>query len=352
MRHIYIGAVILTVFFMIGACSSESETRDEGSNPDYVSYSGPTMGTIYNITVRGEDTMRLKRATDSLLLAFNEEVSTYIEDATISLFNQTEETFTLRKSSAPHFFRNLVNSYRLHYITDGFFDPTVMPLVNYWGFGYAPRDTSRLGDTTIVDSLMQVVGLDRLIWEEYSDSLWLTKPEPGMQLDFSASAKGDGVDLIAKYLTQNGFSDFMIEIGGEVYAQGENPRGSDWVIGVNRPDPKSARTDFIQKVLISNRGLATSGNYRNFYEANGLTYSHTINPKTGWIERNELLSATVIADDVLTADAWATALMAMGREAAVEALNQTSDITGFLVYTDGEEMQVIEAPNFSETQQN
>ncbi len=349
MEKIYTGLILLVLIFTVGACSSDSKT--EVDSEAYVKYSGQTMGTIYNVTVKGGDTTQLKPGTDSLLLAFNEEVSTYISDATISRFNQSKKSFSLQKSSAPHFFRNLVHSYRLHYVTNGFFDPTVMPLVNYWGFGYAPRDTSQLGDSTVVDSLIQMVGLDRLGWEERSDSLWLTKPDVGMQLDFSASAKGDGVDLVVKFLSQKGYKDFMVEIGGEVYAQGENPRGSDWTIGVNRPDPQSAQTDFIQTVRLSNQGLATSGNYRNFYEANGMTYSHTINPKTGWIERNELLSATVIAEDVLTADAWATALMAMGRDAAVDALTKQSDITGFLVYTDGEEMKVFEARNFSETQQ-
>lgn len=316
-----------------------------------MSYSGETMGTRYNVTVKGADKDQLKAATDSLLLAFNEEVSTYIEDATISRFNQAQDTFVLRKSSAPHFVRNLVQSYRLHYLTDGFFDPTVMPLVNYWGFGYAPRDTAQLGDSTIVDSLLQVVGLDRLGWEEAGDSLWLIKPAPSMQLDFSASAKGDGVDLIARYLSQRGYSDFMIEIGGEVYARGANPRGAAWTIGVNRPDPESGLSDFIQKVQLYDRGLATSGNYRNFYEAKGMIFSHTIHPKTGWIERNELLSATVIAEDVLTADAWATALMAMGKESAQETLQLATDFTGFLVFTDGVDMQVYEAPGFKEIQQ-
>ena len=348
MKKMFTRHILMFSIFLIGSCSSDTQT--EVVSEDYVKYSGQTMGTMYNVTVKGGDAVQLKSETDSLLLAFNQEVSTYISDATISQFNQSSGSFSLKKASAPHCFRNLVHSYRLHYVTDGFFDPTVMPLVNYWGFGYAPRDTSQLGDAKVVDSLIQAVGLDRLGWEERSDSLWLTKPGLGMQLDFSASAKGDGVDLVAKFLSQKGYTDFMVEIGGEVYAQGENPRGSEWTIGINRPDPQSAQTDFIQTVRLSNQGLATSGNYRNFYEANGLTYSHTINPKTGWIERNELLSATVIAQDVLSADAWATALMAMGREAAEEALIQQPDITGFLVYTDGEDMKVFEAPKFSETQ--
>jgi thiamine biosynthesis lipoprotein len=349
MKSILTRLILLGLSLLVGACSSDSSLED-GSD-DYVKYSGQTMGTTYNVTVKGGDSVELKRETDSLLIAFNEEVSTYIPDATISLFNQTEETFALRKSSAPHFFRNLVQSYRLNYLTNGYFDPTVMPLVNYWGFGYAPRDTSHLGDSTIVDSLMQMVGLNRLGWEERSDSLWLKKYDKGMQLDFSASAKGDGVDLVAKFLKRRGYTNFMVEIGGEVYARGENPRGSEWTIGVNRPDPHSAKTDFIQTVQLSNRGLATSGNYRNFFESSGVTYSHTINPKTGWIERNELLSATVIAENVITADAWATALMAMGREEAVHALKKQSDISGFLVYTDGEVMNVFEDSKFLDTQQ-
>ena len=149
-----------------------------------------------------------------------------------------------------------------------------MPLVNYWGFGYMPRDTSQLGDSTTIENLMQSVGLNKLQWEERADSLWLEKPSPEMALDFSACAKGDGIDQIARFLNENGYTDFMIEIGGEVYAQGKNPKGNTWTIGVNRPDPASATTDFIAKVQLNNRGLATSGNYRNFFEA-GAKYSVT-----------------------------------------------------------------------------
>lgn len=307
------------------------------------------MGTTYNITLKAEPSKAQKETVDSILIAFNQEVSTYIPEATISMYNRAKDTFALRKSQHPHFFRNLVQSYRLHYLTNGFYDPTVMPLVNYWGFGYQPRDTSQLGDSSIVDSLMQVVGLDKIGWEEVADSLWLMKPGPAGQLDFSACAKGDGVDLIAQVFERKGYQHFMIEIGGEVIARGENPRGSAWTIGVNKPDPSSSRTDYIQKVQLIDQGLATSGNYRNFYEADGVTLSHTINPKTGWVERNQLLSATVIADQVITADAWATAFMAMGKDLAIAALENNKDITGFLVYADGDQMKVYEASDFSTT---
>jgi len=327
---------IIGILMFLTACESEQK---EGVKA-FDSYRGETMGTVYNITVPTMGAKNLKAATDSILQAYNNEVSTYIDSSVISRFNQTRDTFRLAKSGAPHFFRNLVVAYRFHYLTDGYFDPTVMPLVNYWGFGYAPRDTSGLGDTAQVEALMQFVGLNRLGWEERGDSLWLIKPAPELQLDFSASAKGDGVDVLARYLSDQGFEDFMIEIGGEVYARGENPMGRPWTIGVHRPDPEGSMTDFIEKVKLSGKGLATSGNYRNFFEAGGVTYSHTIQPKTGWVERNDLLSVTVIADEVLTADVWATALMTMGREAAKQALEEQSEITGFLVFRSGNEMEV------------
>lgn len=336
--------LVLSLLCLVSACSSDSSM--EVSSSDYVGFAGETMGTTYSIKLNGSQAEKIKKRVDSLLRAYNDEVSTYINDATISRFNQAEKSFSIRKSENPHFFRNLIQSYRLHYLTNGYFDPTVMPLVNCWGFGYMPRDTSQLGDSTDIKELMQSVGLNKLEWEERADSLWLEKPSPEMALDFSACAKGDGIDQIVRFLHENGYTDFMIEIGGEVYARGENPKGNPWTIGINRPDPNSGKTDFIARVQLVNRGLATSGNYRNFFEAGGEVFSHTINPKTGWIERNDLLSATVLAKDVLTADAWATALMAMGKQEAVEALEQSEEITGFLVYTEENKMQVYEATDF------
>jgi len=348
MRYIYIRVFIFSLFLSLGACSSDQNLEEVTSK--YVNFSGKTMGTTYNITIEAESKTALKDDVDSILVAFNKEVSTYIPDATISRYNQAVDTFALRKSGAPHFFRNLVQSYRLHYLTNGYYDPTVMPLVNYWGFGYQARDTTQIGDSSIVDSLMQVVGLNRIGWEEAGDSLWLTKPGPGAQLDFSACAKGDGVDLIVQLFERKGYNNYMVEIGGEVFAKGQNPRGYSWTIGVNRPDPNSSRTDFIQKLNLVDQGLATSGNYRNFYEANGVTLSHTINPKTGWVERNKLLSTTVIANEVITADAWATALMVMGKDDAISVLEETEGITGFLVYAEGDTVGVYEAKDFSTTQ--
>lgn len=302
--------LILGMVFLLG-CSEGEQTK----NGEYLQFSGPTMGTTYTIKAESEtDAKKLKSGIDSLLEAFNMQVSTYIQESVISQFNQSRDTFSFDKEEFDHFYRNLKSSYQIYEMTEGYYDPTVMPLVNYWGFGYEDRDESRQVDSAVVDSLRQLVGLENLQMQEEGEKVVLVKPRPEVQLDFSAIAKGDGVDVMADYLQSYGIENYMVEIGGEVYAKGENAMGNTWSLGINRPNPNASMTDIVEKVRLPGRGLATSGNYRNYYEVDGEMISHTINPKTGYTERNRLLSASVIADNCMRADALATASMTMGVE--------------------------------------
>ena len=220
--------------------------------------------------------------------------------------------------------------------TEGSFDPTVMPLVNYWGFGYAGEPITRV-DSNKVDSLVQFVGFEKVIFE----ALALKKDRPGVQLDFSACAKGYGVDEVGRFLETQGCNNYLVEIGGEVRARGINQRSKNWQIGINTPQEGGALDDYQAIVKLKDLSLATSGNYRNFYELNGVKYSHTINPKTGFPERNTLLSASVFAKDCMTADAYATAFMASGLDKAFDVALQNSEIDAYLIYSDEDgQMQV------------
>ena len=326
--------LLLFAALLFGGCVTPAEDETK----EYLTLRGNTMGTVYSIKadtdLNGEI---LKVEVDSLLASFNDEVSTYIPNSTISQFNEFRDSFLIHKQTHAHFYRNLMASFRIYDMTQGFFDPTVMPLVNYWGFGYEPRDESLQVDSGKVDSLVSLVGLEKIDRKVVGDSLWLIKSDPAMKLDFSAIAKGDGVDLVSNLLKARGIKNFMVEIGGEVYSEGKNPTGQDWVIGINRPAEDADHNELIKKVKIAHRGLATSGNYRNFYKVGGQVYSHTINPKSGYTERNTIVSASVISEDCKTADALATACMTMGEERIKKLAPQWSKTAVFLIYQqDGE----------------
>lgn len=316
----------------------------------FVKFSGQTMGTTWHVTCRDTSGKPLGEFIDSLLVGINDEVSTYIPSSVISRFNQADSSFAIAfdfeqlflpdgNSPAPnwqsgqaHFVANYIAASDIFFQTNGYFDPTVMPLVNYWGFGYEPRKKHSLKDSAAVDSLLDLVGLDKVIRNEFGKSSRLVKSAPGVQLDFSAIAKGHAVDIIVLLLESMGVRDALVEIGGEVRAIGMSPRGAPWRIGISTPKEDAAQGDFERIVSLTNLSLATSGNYRNYYEIDGVKHSHTINPKTGFPEHNTLLSTSVFSKECRTADAWATAMMVVGLESAKALTLQNPSIESILIF--------------------
>jgi len=339
--------VRILLSFLIGCfclISCESQSSQQAASTNYQQIQGETMGTTYNINYADAQGRDFKPSVDSLLQVLNNEVSTYIPTSTISQFNQAQDSYNLGVDSViivknegegaiyekrQFFTDNYFLSRSVYEKTDGYFDPTVMPLVNYWGFGYTPKEPVTAVDSVKIDSLIAFVGMGNL---EFSGEE-LVKTAPGVQLDFSAVAKGYGVDLIGLLLEERGVTDYMVEIGGEVRARGKNPKGEFWSIGVNTPVEYTSTSNLQVALLLDNKSVATSGNYRNFYEVEGVKYSHTINPKTGFPERNTLLSASVLADDCATADAYATACMVLGTERAFELVNSMDELEAYFIYS-------------------
>lgn len=331
----------LGLLFFYGSCQNVSNDTP-ASTLQYQEVRGETMGTYYSVKYGSTSSADLKPTIDSILVALNDEVSTYIPSSTISTFNQAESSLDLgypvdayllsdtRKIPAKngHFARNYLLSRQIHERTEGYFEPTIMPLVNYWGFGYTEKNKVQSVDSTLVDSLLTLVGMEKV---NYQGTV-LSKKHSGVQLDFSGVAKGYGVDLLGQFLEANNINNYLVEIGGEVRARGVNSRGSYWTIGVNKPDPQAKLTDFQVTATLENRAVATSGNYRNFYEVDGNKYAHIINPKTGYTQLSDLLSVTVFADDCATADGFATAMMIMGREGALQLAESEPDLEVLLIY--------------------
>lgn len=315
-KNIIYSAVLLLV---VGAVWLYRDARSaEDTVRSLVTFRGETMGTIYSIKYLDAQQRNFKESIDSLMLVFNQSLSHYIPDSEISRFNR-EDTF---RFELPYFYPVLEKSKEVYEKTQGAFDPTVAPLVNAWGFG---PDTTQTPSQAVIDSLLQVVGFNNIHFTQ----TYVAKSKAGVQLNFSAIAKGYGVDVIAGFLQQQGIQDFMVEVGGEVVARGRNAKGEVWRIGINNPENPGQLSSAI---ALNNRAIATSGDYLNFYEKGGKRYAHTINPKTGSPVGHTALSVSVLADDCMTADAYATAFMVLGVEKSKEILQRDATIEAYIIY--------------------
>lgn len=284
---------------------------------------GTTMGTIpYSIKYLAPEENYYKSEIDSILIGFNLSLSTYIPDSEISRFNRND-TIVYQSS---FMYPVLKMSQEMYVNSKGAYDPTIGPLVNAWGFG--PKKKTML-DSAIVDSLLQIVGFEQVIFDEQG----ATKPNR-TYLDFSASAKGYALDVVAYFLHAEGVEHYMIEIGGEVRCQGQNQNQAVWKIGIEKPDMNQSIGNPYATVFVNNRSLATSGNYRNYYEENGRIISHTISPFTGYNVSHNLLSASIFAPNCTLADGYATACMVMGLEASIEMIQKLNGIDAFFIYSD------------------
>jgi thiamine biosynthesis lipoprotein len=286
---------------------------------------GATMGTSYHVTYFDQEGRDFKTSVDSLLALVNQSINTYDIDSEISRFNHAEIGLRL---SLPYLIPPLRKSQEISSATLGAFDPTVMPLVNLWGFGY--QKVTR-PDSSKLDSIREFIGFEKIQFNH--DSIW--KTDPRVQLDFGGIGQGYGADVITDFLRTKGITDMLVEIGGEGMAVGKNlSSGKPWELGIL--DPNSTRDSLFFKAYVSleNRSFTTSGNYFNYRVVDGKKYSHTIDPTTGYPVQHTLLSASVFATDATTADGWATALMVMGTEQAIAKAQATPSIDVFLIYMD------------------
>jgi FAD:protein FMN transferase len=297
--------------------------RRNSSPTQVIMLQGTTMGPIpYHVKYISADGVSYQNQVDSLLRAFNQSLSTYVPDSEISRFNKADSL----AFESPLMLPVLATSKLVYEMTGGAFDPTVGPLVNAWGFGPNKQPSA---DTAKVDSLLNFIGFDMIRFT----SAYAVKEVSGMYLDFSAVAKGYAVDLVGDFLASKSVSDYMVEIGGEVTCRGKNENGEAWLIGVDNPKLDITNENIAATVSLDNRAMATSGNYRNFYEVDGKKYAHTIDPVSGRPVQHSLLSASVFANNCMTADALATACMVMGVEKAVTLFEAHKELDAILIYS-------------------
>ena len=325
---------VLTVLVTLGCRQNPSQATGAA-----LRVAGETMGTTYHLTLvdARADGAAVKRAVDSLLAAINAEVNTYDPRSLISRYNAGESLRARAGEPAygAHLLANLRLAREVHHVSKGAFDPSVGPLVEYYGFGAGLRDSAAV-DERVVDSLLKFVGFDLLADSLVGTERWLLERpgDAGFRLDLSAVAKGYAVDEVSALLAARfGSADHLVEIGGETVVRGLSPRGTPWRTGVNTPRADASTRDVELVVELSEAGLATSGNYRNARTRGGERYVHTVDPRTGAARASRLLSATVVAGRCAVADAYATACMVSG-ERAREVLAK-AQLDGCLIFAAG-----------------
>ena len=323
------------VLFLFG-CKDNKLEKELTKTLEYAKINGNTMGTTYNITYQFLENINLKSEVDSILIEFNKSLSTYDSTSTISKFNLSKGDFCFDSKNDKYFLASLTRALEISKETNGYFDPTVNPLVNYWGFGYKPRDKNLKPSKSDIDSLLKNVGYKKIGLLTKNDTCCIIRESPYVQLDLSASAKGHGVDVVASHLFQLGIENYMVEIGGEIVVKGNNPEGKPWVIGINKPTRGSALDEVQIPLMLKNQAMATSGNYRNYYDSGEISYAHIINPITGYSSPSDILSATIVADDCLTADAYATACMVLGLEKSIKLINSNPKLHAIFIYSNTE----------------
>ncbi|MDJ0720452.1 MAG: FAD:protein FMN transferase [Desulfobacterales bacterium] len=314
--------VIAFILIAIAGCSGQREIR----------IAGRTMGTTYHITVIGgylTSVAQLKKAIDARLEAINASMSTYRPESVISRFNRFQETETAFPVDAD-FYRVATLSKELFDLTAGAWDGTIDPLVDLWGFGRSQRP-ARIPSDAEIDAALARVGFD-LIDTRRTGAL--IKRHAGVTLDLASVAKGYGVDAVAELIRQRGFTDFLVEVGGEVYAAGTRLDGGRWRIGINRPEPGAPTNQVYKVVALQDRAFATSGDYRIFFEQDGQRFSHVIDPRTGRPVTNRVVSVSVTAATCARADGLATALMVMGADEGLKLVNALNDTDCLIVVRD------------------
>jgi thiamine biosynthesis lipoprotein len=304
-------------------------------NGDYVTISGLALGTSYKITYKDDKKHDYHDSVTNIFNEFENSLSLYRKNSIISKVNRNEEVVL------DDYFINMFNRAReITEQTDGAFDISAAPLFEVWGWG----EKEKIKITPkMIDSLKQYTGMDKIRIEGRK----ALKTNPNVRINSNAIAKGYCSDIVAKFIERQGINDYLVEVGGEAVLKGKNRLGKDWRIGIDKPfDGNLIPGQSLQAIInVSDKALATSGNYRRYYIEDGVKYSHTIDPKTGYSAKQNVLSVTVIASDCMTADALATAFMVMGLEKTKEFLKQYPDVEVFLLYSDKEEVKEFATEN-------
>lgn len=328
----FLSLFLLLLLFV--ACQKEEKN-------EIVIIQGEAQGSTYSVKYISSSELVSKKAIDSLLLAFDQSLSTYRPESKISKINEGDSTIVVDN----FFVKTFEVSSRIYKETNGLFDPTIGVLVNAYGFG--PKKQKIDLNSVKIDSLLLYVGFDKV---RLNKNGTISKKFPQTYFDFNAIAQGYSVDVVVDFLKSKGIENGIVEIGGEIVAFGKNTiENKNWVIGIDDPTQSPEERTIIAKIKLENLGMATSGNYRKVKtdSLTGKKFVHIINPKTGLSLQSKVLSATVLAKNCIDADGYATAFMLMEIEETQAFLNERSDLYVLLIYTDEQnKIKQFKTPNF------
>ena len=331
-KYITLIAIGMVVAVLVAAWA---EAEDELK---YHRNEGKVFGTYYNIRYKAD--VDLQDSIQAALTAFDNSLSMFNPHSTLSAINANRDTTTDAAFEAM-----FAEAERVHALSGGAFDITVAPLVNYWGFG--TKDKGQwTKEKNAIDSIRTFIGFDKVALVDHK----IIKQDPRVQIDGGAVAKGQACDMIAAMLRRQGCKNYLVEIGGEVVAHGINDKGSPWHVGITKPNLNNeGAEDELQEILdVTDICMATSGNYRNYYYADGERRSHTIDPRTGYPVQHSLLSATVVSTSCMRADALATACMVMGAKEALQMIESTNDAACYLIVAFKDRLAVMRSANWDE----
>jgi thiamine biosynthesis lipoprotein len=323
--------LLLVIIFAFNGCKEVPSK--------YIYNKGFAYGTMYSIVYQSPDGKDYQEEITKKFQEYTMIFSPYEAESTISKVNRNEDVVL-----EPEFITCFEKAMEVSEITNGAFDITAGSLINAWGFG---PDERREMTPEIVGNLKLVTDYRKIQIQNKN----IRKEVPEMKLDMNAISKGFTSDLFADFLKEKGCENYMVEIGGEVVAKGKNAKGKTWTIGISKPDEDIlvSNSDLQAKLQLPDMAMATSGNYRNFYVEDGKKYAHTIDPKSGYPVQHSLLSATVLANDCMTADAFATAFMVLGMELGIEIVRQVPGIEVYFIYADDKgNNQVYMSDNFAQ----
>lgn len=321
--------LLLLIIIVLFSCEQESKN---------IKLSGPIFGTGFNIQYYSVDNVNYQKQFDSLFNVINQSLSTYIENSDISKLNRNEIT----KVDA-HFTRVFKSSKTIYRLTEGKFDPTIGNVVNAWDFG--AEKNKFVTDSTVIDSLMKFVGLNKVGLVGNS----IKKPNTSY-LEFNAIAKGYGIDVICEFLVSKGVNNYLVDIGGDMRVAGINLESEkSWTVGIDDPN-FNGKQSYSKVIHIKDEAMATSGTYRKYKtDEKGNRYAHIINTKTGYPTKTNILSVSVIAPDCMTADGYATAFQAMGIEKVRWFLNSHPELKAYFIYEDNNKvLQTLSLNDFPE----
>nr|WP_321231801.1 FAD:protein FMN transferase [uncultured Psychroserpens sp.] len=332
-------SLVLVLFILFMSC--KDVTKDKSITFENTKLSGPVFGTNFNVIYHSK--MNYIKQIDSLFAVVNQSMSTYIPNSDISRLNRNEDVIL-----DDHFSKVFLASKEIFEATQGAFDPTIGNVVNAWSFG---ADKNKfLTDSTTIDSLMRYVGLDKVHpFNTKSGAIKIVRPIH-TYLEFNAIAKGYGVDVIGEFLEREGIDNYLVEIGGEIRAKGMNKeKNTAWKVGLDEPR-FDGKQSVLKAISLKDEAMATSGTYRKFkIDDNGNRYAHIINAKTGYPSKTNILSVSVIAEDCMIADAYATAFQAMGIGKVTEFLKAHPELKVFIIFeNDEKEFETLNLNNFPE----